>query len=93
VIKALTGFNMKITISSKVLAIGTALALAIVAISYVKFSPLCQDGTSATASDLCHDVQQNWLGWIKGDSRSTQFHFVDFLELLNRLTPASSKSN
>ncbi|HAW92308.1 MULTISPECIES: hypothetical protein [unclassified Arsukibacterium] len=84
---------MKITISSKVLAIGTALALAIVAISYVKFSPLCQDGTSATASDLCHDVQQNWLGWIKGDSRSTQFHFVDFLELLNRLTPASSKSN
>ena len=84
---------MKITISSKVLAIGTALALAIVAISYVKFSPLCQDGTSATASDLCHDVQQNWLGWIKGDSRSTQFHFADFLELLNRLTPASSKSN
>lgn len=29
--------------------------------------------------------QQSWLGWAQGHSRSTQFHFIDLLELLNRL--------
>lgn len=28
--------------------------------------------------------QQSWSAWFSGNSRSTQFHFVDFLELLNR---------
>lgn len=32
--------------------------------------------------------QQSWFSWIRGESRSTQFHFVDLLELLNRLSPA-----
>lgn len=93
VIKALTGFNMKITFNSKALAIGTAIVLTVVAVGYVKTTPLCQDGSAITANELCQNVQQNWLSWIKGDSRSTQFHFVDFLELLNRLTPASNKTN
>lgn len=36
----------------------------------------------------CTEVeQQNWLSWITGKSRSTQFHFVDLLELLSRLAP------
>lgn len=30
-------------------------------------------------------AQQSWLGWAQGHSRSTQFHFIDLLELLNRL--------
>lgn len=93
VIKALTGFNMKITFNSKALAIGAVFILAAVATGYFKASPLCQNGSSQTANELCQNAQQNWLSWIKGDSRSTQFHFVDFLELLNRLTPASNKAN
>lgn len=93
VIKALTGFNMKITFSSKALAIGAAMVLAVVAFGYFKTSPLCQNGTRQMSNELCQNVQQNWLSWIKGDSRSTQFHFVDFLELLNRLAPSSTKSN
>lgn len=28
--------------------------------------------------------QQSWLAWFSGQSRSTQFHFIDLLELLNR---------
>jgi hypothetical protein len=36
--------------------------------------------------------QQSWLSWFQGDSRSTQFHFIDLLELLNRMsTPASAE--
>ncbi|SNY57767.1 hypothetical protein SAMN06297280_3305 [Arsukibacterium tuosuense] len=84
---------MKITFNSKVLAIGTVIVLTGVAAGYVKTTPLCQDDNATTANELCQNVQQNWLSWIKGDSRSTQFHFVDFLELLNRLTPASNKTN
>lgn len=91
VIKALTGFNMKITFSSKALAIGAAIVLAIVATGYFKSSPICQAGAASVNSELCQNVQQNWLSWLKGDSRSTQFHFVDFLELLNRIS--SSKAN
>jgi DMSO/TMAO reductase YedYZ molybdopterin-dependent catalytic subunit len=35
----------------------------------------------------CNDTpQQSWLNWVQGQSRSTQFHFIDLLELLNRLT-------
>lgn len=34
----------------------------------------------------CNTTQrQSWLGWAQGHSRSTQFHFIDLLELLNRL--------
>ncbi|KKO46439.1 hypothetical protein WG68_06460 [Arsukibacterium ikkense] len=83
---------MKITFNSKVLAIGAALVLAVLATGYFKSSPLCQANTNQTGNELCQNMQQNWLGWIKGESRSTQFHFVDFLELLNRLSP-SNKSN
>lgn len=35
--------------------------------------------------------QQSWLGWAQGESRSTQFHFIDLLELLNRLQHHSDK--
>jgi hypothetical protein len=84
---------MKITINSKGVAIGIALVLCVAATSYFKSNTLCQDATQDRSTDLCQNIQQNWLSWVKGDSRSTQFHFVDFLELLNRLTPASSKSH
>jgi hypothetical protein len=35
--------------------------------------------------------QQSWLSWFQGQSRSTQFHFIDLLELLNRMnSPAAA---
>ncbi len=52
----------------------------------------CQQQTqiSATGTELVqlncqHTPQQSWMSWFQGNSRSTQFHFIDLLELLNRL--------
>ncbi len=51
---------------------------------------LCQASTQAepvnplAISSLCKPSQQSWFSWLQGNSRSTQFHFVDLLELLNR---------
>lgn len=39
---------------------------------------------------LCTDAQRSWVSWLSGDSRSTQFHFVDFLELVSRMLPANT---
>jgi hypothetical protein len=39
---------------------------------------------SVLAIGLCKPTQQSWFSWLQGNSRSTQFHFVDLLELLNR---------
>jgi hypothetical protein len=51
---------------------------------------LCQASVQADPSkplvitSLCKPSQQSWFSWLQGNSRSTQFHFVDLLELLNR---------
>ncbi|MBU0912142.1 MAG: hypothetical protein KKF22_06350 [Gammaproteobacteria bacterium] len=51
---------------------------------------LCQAAMQADPSkplaitSLCKPSQQSWFSWLQGNSRSTQFHFVDLLELLNR---------
>lgn len=45
--------------------------------------PTEQTKTSAFSA-LCQPSQQSWFSWLQGNSRSTQFHFVDLLELLNR---------
>lgn len=51
---------------------------------------LCHASVQAEASkqlaiaSLCKPSQQSWFSWLQGNSRSTQFHFVDLLELLNR---------
>lgn len=51
---------------------------------------LCQAAVQAdpakplAISSLCKPSQQSWFSWLQGNSRSTQFHFVDLLELLNR---------
>lgn len=39
---------------------------------------------SIALAPLCQPSQQSWFSWLQGNSRSTQFHFVDLLELLNR---------
>jgi len=34
----------------------------------------------------CDTVRQtSWSDWLSGNSYSTQFHFIDLLELINRL--------
>lgn len=49
----------------------------------------CRALTNTTAVEECLNVsQQSWYSWFQGKSRSTQFHFVDLLELLSRLSPA-----
>jgi hypothetical protein len=49
----------------------------------------CQSLTETSAIEDCVKVgQQSWYSWFQGKSRSTQFHFVDLLELLSRLSPA-----
>lgn len=51
------------------------------------YSSLCQSDAKLTSEQCLEAEQQNWLKWFKGKSRSTQFHFVDLLELLSRLSP------
>lgn len=42
---------------------------------------------------MCADTQRSWGSWLSGDSRSAQFHFVDFLELVSRMLPAKSSKS
>lgn len=49
----------------------------------------CHTLSDSHAIEDCINVsQQSWYSWFQGKSRSTQFHFVDLLELLSRLSPA-----
>lgn len=43
---------------------------------------------TVTIQECINASQQNWYSWFQGKSRSTQFHFIDLLELLSRLSPA-----
>ncbi|MCC5826104.1 hypothetical protein [Alkalimonas sp.] len=35
-------------------------------------------------------TQFSWLSWLQGQSRSSQFHFVDLVELLDRMLPVNN---
>lgn len=50
----------------------------------------CHALTDRKAAETCLNAthQQSWYSWFQGKSRSTQFHYVDLLELLSRLSPA-----
>lgn len=43
-----------------------------------------QTATLPKQTHLCAQVteESSWLSWLTGDSRSAQFHYLDFLELL-----------
>lgn len=58
----------------------------------VGFTTVSSSQTACTEQNnqLECQQQQSWLSWLKGHSRSSQFHFVDFLELLDRVLPSSS---
>lgn len=56
------------------------------------FSPSaqhCLDANNDTSQQCLQANNQSWFSWLKGQSRSTQFHFVDLLELINRISPAN----
>ncbi|MDP5213321.1 hypothetical protein ORJ66_09735 [Pseudoalteromonas tunicata] len=38
------------------------------------------------------DSNKSWFAWLKGDSRSAQFHYLDLLELLSESEQDSSMS-
>tara|TARA_Y100001963_G_scaffold46756_1_gene65916 strand:- start:2904 stop:3155 length:252 start_codon:yes stop_codon:yes gene_type:complete len=42
---------------------------------------------AASIQECISSGQQSWYSWFQGKSRSTQFHFIDLLELLSRLSP------
>lgn len=46
---------------------------------------ISESGIETLQLQCNHTPQQSWVSWAQGQSRSTQFHFIDLLELLNRL--------
>jgi hypothetical protein len=47
-------------------------------------APIVQTSELAQPSDICvtADNEVTWGEWFSGESRSTQFHFLDFFELM-----------
>jgi hypothetical protein len=75
----------------------TALLLSVVAGAYLLPSAPKTEQTSCITLTISNEYglessqlqcsaapQQSWFAWFSGRSRSTQFHFIDLLELLNR---------
>jgi hypothetical protein len=62
-----------------------------IALPEVLSNSQCQALVDPLAVSECINAgQQNWFSWFQGKSRSTQFHFVDLLELLSRVSPAQN---
>ncbi|WNO60496.1 hypothetical protein [Rheinheimera sp. MMS21-TC3] len=79
---------MKSTVTLKIALIS---AILIVIASLYFLLPKDKSCTSSNSDStyLCSTVNsQSWFSWLKGQSRSTQFHFVDLLELINRASPS-----
>ncbi|MBU1311006.1 hypothetical protein MN202_06365 [Rheinheimera muenzenbergensis] len=81
---------MKLTSGYKIFFLCAAVLSSTVLVSaYITQSDIaCQHSESQLVAQCVQGEQQSWFSWIRGESRSTQFHFVDLLELLNRLSPA-----
>lgn len=44
----------------------------------------------ASVQASCVKVHQpSWFDWLTGKSRSTQFHFIDLVELISQLKPST----
>lgn len=79
---------MKLTKTSKSLLLTSATLLAF-AVWHLDAPAQC-----ATADKkICSESQHSWGNWLSGNSRSAQFHFVDFLELVTRMFPANAAKN
>ena len=80
---------MKFTTALKAAVISTGMLAGVlyIAPTGTLSSTICQPESQLPSEQCIAAQQQNWLKWFQGDSRSTQFHFVDLLELLSRLSP------
>lgn len=45
---------------------------------------LADNGMQQVTIQCTQAPQPSWSSWFSGNSRSTQFHFIDLLELLSR---------
>jgi hypothetical protein len=45
------------------------------------------DGSQTLELSCLQVNQPSWSNWLTGKSRSTQFHFIDLVELLGQLKP------
>lgn len=82
---------MKLTTLHKAafISAGISVGALSIAVPAMMSGSQCQKLSDTTSIEACVKVgQQSWYSWFQGKSRSTQFHFVDLLELLSRLSPA-----
>lgn len=79
---------MKLTKTGKPLLLAAGFMLAFVVWQMDSPKP-CTNSEKAS----CTELQRSWSSWLSGDSRSAQFHFVDFLELVTRMTPKASQKS
>ncbi|WP_337842163.1 hypothetical protein [Rheinheimera sp.] len=63
-----------------------AAALLVVQIKNPLLAPCVAQFSADSSLNTECQPQQSWFNWLQGNSRSTQFHFVDLLELLNRFS-------
>lgn len=49
------------------------------------------DGQSSVNLQCAQVAEPSWSSWLTGKSRSTQFHFIDLVELLGQLKPATDQ--
>lgn len=62
--------------------------------SVAQCQPLVQtqfDGQSALNLQCAQVAEPSWTSWLTGKSRSTQFHFIDLVELLGQLQPSTAQ--
>ncbi len=49
------------------------------------------DGQSTLNVQCAKVAEPSWFSWLTGKSRSTQFHFIDLVELLSQLQPSTDQ--
>lgn len=79
---------MKSTLTLKVTLISATLVAVAGLYIILPAAQNCPETSNDNPSHCAHAKNQSWFSWLKGQSRSTQFHFVDLLELINRASPA-----
>lgn len=81
---------MKSTVALKIALLSTMLiAITIATLYFIRPNSKNCTTNNNDSTYLCSSVNsQSWFSWFKGQSRSTQFHFVDLLELINRAAPS-----
>lgn len=84
---------MKLTKSLKTGLISVSILLLLTGV-YLYSTKNCSGISASQNSISCTaSPQRSWFGWLLGNSHSAQFHFIDLLELLNRLNPKNTSGH